>query len=372
MNTKIKNIVVIVVMAALIAVLSLICYFAPKADFLDAERREPAAFPELSLESIMKDGTEYDEGFMSNFESYALDAFPFRDTFRTIKAICANYLFGQMDNNNIFISDGYAAEMQPAVDEASLDHAANRINFIYETYLRPNGITPHVAIIPDKAYFLAAESGHLSMDYDAFLSGFLSRVDFAEYIDLFPTLSIEDYYKTDTHWRQEMLGDTAAKLLEGLGVTYTGQFETVKLDNPFYGVYYGQASLPMPAEELYYLTNANQSSLTVRDHQNAKDITLYDMEKAYGKDPYDIYLSGELSMVTIENPNASTDRELIVFRDSFGRAIIPLLAEDYAKITVLDIRYLPSVMLGSLVEFKDQDVLFLYSTLVLNASSEMK
>lgn len=372
MNTNIKNIVVVVTMAATVAALSLLCFFGPKADFLDTERRAPEAFPELSGESIMKDGAEYSDSFMSKFETYALDAFPFRDFFRTVKAICANYIFGQMDNNNIFVADGYAAEMQPAIDADSIAHAADRMNFIYEKYLKDKGITPYFSIIPDKAYFLAEESGHLSMDYDTFITQMREGVSFAEYIDLIPSLSLEDYYKTDTHWRQEKLPDTARLLIEGMGGSYSSTYEAQLLDHPFYGVYYGQAALPMPAEELYYLTNDSMANLKVFDHENNREITLYDMEKAVGKDPYDIYLSGELSMVTIENPHAKTDRELIVFRDSFGRSIIPLMADDYAKITVFDIRYISSMMLGNLIEFADQDVLFLYSTLVLNASSEMK
>jgi len=371
-NNKIKNYAVIISMTLLVAVLSVLCFFGPKADFLDAERREPAAFPELSVDSVMKDGKEYSDSFMSKFESYSLDTFPFRDFFRTVKAICANYVFGQLDNNNIFITDGYAAEMQESISEESIAHAAERLTFIYEQYLKDKGIKPFISIIPDKAYFTADKNGHLSMDYDQFVSRMTGAVSFAEYIDIFPTLSLEDYYKTDTHWRQEQLGETAKLLVESMGAVYGGEFDVNLLDYPFYGVYYGQAALPMPAEDLYYLTSPVFDGLKIYDHQNRREMTVYDMEKAVGKDPYDMYLSGELSLVTIENPNALTDKELIIFRDSFGRAIIPLMAESYAKITVVDIRYLSSVMLGGLIDFADQDVLFLYSTLVLNQSSEMK
>ena len=71
---------------------------------------------------------------------------------------------------------------------------------------------------------------------------------------------------------------------------------------------------------------------------------------------------------------AKTDKELIIFRDSYGRSIIPLMVDDYAKITVIDTRYIAPAFLRSFVEFKSegQDVLFLYSTLVLNQSYEMK
>ena len=99
------------------------------------------------------------------------------------------------------------------------------------------------------------------------------------------------------------------------------------------------------------------------------------MDNAVGKDPYEMFLSGaRVSIVTIENPNATSDRELIVFRDSFGSSLIPLLAEGYSKITAVDIREISPHMLqnnGVDVENAD-DILFIYSTLIINNSAELK
>ena len=103
-----------------------------------------------------------------------------------------------------------------------------------------------------------------------------------------------------------------------------------------------------------------------------KENKIYDMEKTTGNDMYEIFLGGSKSLISIENPNAKTDRELVMFRDSFGSSIAPLLAEDYAKITLVDIRYLPVERIGNYIDFKDQDVLFLYSTSVLNHSETLK
>ena len=85
-----------------------------------------------------------------------------------------------------------------------------------------------------------------------------------------------------------------------------------------------------------------------------------------------MFLSGSLSLITIENPNATTDKELVIFRDSFGSSIAPLLVEGYAKITLVDIRYITSDLVGRFIDFENQDVLFLYSTLVLNNSVTLK
>ena len=85
-----------------------------------------------------------------------------------------------------------------------------------------------------------------------------------------------------------------------------------------------------------------------------------------------MFLSGPLSLVTIENPNINTQKELIIFRDSFGSAIAPLLAQGYGKVTVIDIRYIQPMMLKNFVDFEGADVLFLYSTMVLNNSTTLK
>ena len=96
------------------------------------------------------------------------------------------------------------------------------------------------------------------------------------------------------------------------------------------------------------------------------------MEKLKSPDLYEIYLSGSKSLITIENPFAVTDRELIIFRDSFGSSIAPYFIDSYSKITIIDIRYIHPDVLGNFVKFNNQDVLFLYSTLVLNNSVTFK
>ena len=76
--------------------------------------------------------------------------------------------------------------------------------------------------------------------------------------------------------------------------------------------------------------------------------------------------------MTVTNPAADTDRELVIFRDSFGSSLAPLLIEDYAKITLVDIRYIQSDFLGQFIEFDGQDVLFIYGTTILNDSFTLK
>ena len=85
-----------------------------------------------------------------------------------------------------------------------------------------------------------------------------------------------------------------------------------------------------------------------------------------------MFLDGAKSLLTIENPASTTDKELIIFRDSFGSSIAPFFTEVYRKVTLVDTRYLPSERVGKFVEFDRQDILFLYSVPVLNNSVMLK
>ena len=368
MISKYRNIAVTVIMAALLAALSIWCWLKPADDFSDSERRVLAQFPELSAETLLSGE------FMKDFETYTLDQFPERDGFRTIKALSELKIFGKKDNNDIYIADGYVSKLEYPMSEPMLQNAADKFRYIYETFMAGKSVKPYFSIVPDKNYFLADKNGYLSMDYDKLVEFMTENTEYMEYIDIFPLLSIEDYYYTDTHWRQENILDVADKIASEMGVILGDEYEVNTLDIPFNGVYVGQSALPLEPDTIKYLMSETLKNCTVTSYDTGMpvQVPVYNMEKAAGKDAYELFLSGNQALLVIENPNAKTDKELVVFRDSFGGSLIPLLTEGYAKITVVDIRYIQSGMIGGFVNFDDQDVLFIYSTMLLNSSTAFK
>ncbi len=365
MTNKIRNRVTLILMALIIFGGTLVFIISPDKDHSSSERRKLKQFPEFTAESI------FSGRFMSNFESYTQDQFPAREFFRGIKAFTALNIFQQQDNNSVYGAEGHLSTLDLGLDEDSVLWAADRINNVKKLWLEDNGSRIFYSVIPDKNYFLAEQNGYPAMDYDRLLEIMDTELDM-EYIDIFPTLGLDDFYLTDSHWKQEELTDTADTLLSAMGGEKLPGHEVITATEEFYGVYAGQYALPVKAEKIRCLRNEATDKFTVFDHENGKDIPLYDMEAAFGEDPYELFTGGPLSIVTIENPTAKTEKELIVFRDSFGSSIAPLLAESYSKVTLVDIRYIRSDLLGEFVEFGDSDVLFLYSSSVLNSSGTMK
>ena len=333
------------------------------AEVSDAERRPLEQFPAVSGESLLSGQ------FMKDFADYAVDQFPLRDGFRSLNAYLTYYLLGQKDNNGIYLSDGYAAKMDYPLDEGSVSNALTRFMELHELYLE--GSEVHFALVPDKSYYLAEEAGVLSIDYDALYAHVAESLPWAELIDLREYLTIDDYYRTDTHWRQEQIVPAAQAIAEKLGVTVP-EFDKMQIDRPFYGVYYGQAALPMEPDTMYYLTNEVLENCTVTIHDSGTTAAVLDTTKLGSRDLYDVFLSGGAAVLEINNPAGQAGKELIVFRDSFGSSMVPLLLNDYETVWVLDTRYVNPAMLGNFVDFHGQDVLFLYSTLILNSSSALR
>lgn len=352
-----------IIIAALWLALAIFAWVRPADALSESERRPLAQFPELTGETV------FGGSFMTDFEDYTLDQFPLRDAFRSLKANIQLKIFGQKDNNNIYVADGYAAKLEYPYNAGSIARAVSRFSYVYEKYLKDCNV--FMTVVPDKGYYLAEKNGYPAMDYEAMFEDLRTGMPWAQFIDLTDTLTVDSYYRTDTHWRQEAILPAAEKIAAALGVT-VGDFEEKKLDIPFYGVYCGQSALDLEPDSIILMENDLLSACMVFDYESNTWGDVYDHAKLEGQDPYEVYLSGSRSLLTIENPNAQGDRELIVFRDSFGSSVTPLLVRDYAKVTLVDIRYVSPTILGNFIEFADQDVLFLYSTLVLNNSETIK
>lgn len=340
-------------------------WLLPGKEISLAERRRLRQRPALTAEAVLSGS------FMRRFEEYAQDQFPLRETLRRVKAVFSYGAVRRLDNNGIYIVRGSAARLEYPLSRHSAEEAAEKFGRIYRRYLAGGGGKILFAPVPDKGYYLAAPNGYPAMDYGALFDIFRA-LPWAQYVDLTGTLSAASYYRTDIHWRQECLTDTAALLAEALGVDIGDSYTPERLERPFYGVYCGQAALPMEPDEIWLLKSDTLRACRVHNLETGEAAQVYDETKLSSRDLYDVFLSGPVSVLAAENPLADPRRELIVFRDSFAGSLVPLLLPGYRKITLIDLRYVSWEALEEYVDFGSQDVLFLYSTLVLNQSSVLK
>ena len=274
---------------------------------------------------------------------------------------------------DVYVYQGYAVTTEAGYDQKSLDYAARKLQQLYDSYLTGNDGHIYLSVVPDKGSFTEPPEGYTPASAQETAEALLAQLDFVQYVDIAPGLTLEDYYRTDPHWRQECLITTAQTLAQAMDVPLAGDFQENAIDTPFYGAYAGKSNETLMVDTLRYLTGEVPDACTVYDYETERQETLYDLSAVETDTPYDLYLQGSRSLLRIDSPLSATDRTLVVFRDSFGSSLIPLLAESYRTIYAVDIRYLSSQMVGRFLSFDgSEDVLFLYSTMVLQNSRTMK
>ena len=370
MNDKSKNKIISIIIISIFISNLIIINIKPINSYSISERRTLAELPQFTSENIGS-GT-----YMKNYESYLLDQFPFRDSLRKIKAMNELYLFSKSDYNNLYFFNGHLCKIEYPLNEKMINYAISKFENIYTKYLKEKNNTPYMVVIPDKNYYLAQENNYLSMDYNYFYEYVRNKAPFMNHIEIRDTLSVDDYYYTDPHWNQVKILDTAQKIGKEMNMDLADKecYTLKTISNPFFGAYYHQYTLPVECDKISYLTNSiiEQCSVTIYDNNSSTQGVVYNLEKAQGSDPYEMFLEGSKDIIEINNPNSNNNKKLIIFRDSFGSSIAPLFISSYSTITLIDIRYINSNSIDEYVSFDNSDVLFLYNTTLLNNSITLK
>lgn len=353
-----KNKILIVLFCLYIFGFGVYSLFDTDKDISLTERRKLDTFPKVELTN------EY----VDKLDSYLVDQFPLREEYRSIKANYNYYVLNMLVNNNIYIKDNYIFKSEYPTNISSIENLKKHLNKTKSKFDKKNNV--YMLLVPDKNYYLESEE-FLNIEYD-YIYDEVSSVDGIKFIDIRNLMNISDYYETDTHWKQENLGKVVNKVVTDMGYEYKMIDYEVNEYNKFYGVYYGESAIKRKPEVLKYLSNEEIDKVKVEHLESGKSNKVYNINKLTGMDSYDVYLDGATAYIEITNDNTKSKKELIIFRDSFGSSLAPLLIPYYKKITIIDNRYINSDYYLEKVDFKKQDVLFVYSTLIVNNSYTLK
>ena len=391
MQNKLKNIIVTSVFVAFIAFFVVLCtitHFNPK-DYSTVEKRPLAQFPtnitwaELlnNRDTVNPETGEVTKSPISQIGDYTVDQFPFREFFRSLKAHFAMDVLHMNENNGYAVKEDSIVVVKPSYTEEELKALKNhldRVNFVYDRYLANSKGNVFVSVVPDKNYYFGSQYGYPVPDYDALIESVKGTLTEMEYIDIFGALELGDYYKTDWHWDQSKLDGVIDVLGEAMGFEVSGEYKVNELSG-FKGGYYDQSALYPELETLTYLTNDILDSCTVYEYATGNTTGFYhhdifeNTEDYTGKVDYDFFMNGRCGVQRIDNPSVKNGKTLVVFRDSYGANILPLIAEGYETVYSIDLRDTMAFSLAGLgIDFENADTLFLYSTTVLVSSEAFK
>lgn len=275
----------------------------------------------------------------------------------------------QVEEAKFYVLDGAIYEKDVNLNEEAIKGNIEKLNSIYENYLKDKNMNVYFSIIPDKTYFV---ENKMDSEYKKIENSTMKKLNSEiSYFDISKSLNLDDYYKTDMHWKQENLEKVVNIIQNELNIESD---EEVKYEEKslgeFYGSYYDEIENNVSPDELVYLSNNVLESCKVYNEETKLEEPIYNLnrvEKTGNK--YDLFLSGASSIQKIINENADNGRKLILFRDSFGSSIAPLIAGQYEEILLIDLRYINYSILSDYIDFSEyanQDVLFLYSSRVIN------
>lgn len=297
-----------------------------------------------------------------------MDNFYQRETFRKLKTSVELDIFKKQDVNKIYKYSDFLVEQIYPLDEKSITNLTNKINYIKDNYLNETNKI-YYSIIPDKNYY--TDNSHLKPDYDKMKQIMKNNLKDLQYIDIFQNLKLDSYYYTDSHWKQEKLQSVAKTIADNMNFSITQNYNEQKVAT-FKGVYAGHLPINTKEDEIKILVNDAITDANVYNYETKEQGGIYNFKKLSGYDKYDIYLSGATPLIEISNSNNKTNKTLVIFRDSYASSLAPLLMEGYSKITLVDTRYISPKILNEYVNFENADILFIYSTLVINSSMALK
>ena len=352
---KVKNIIIIVLFSLIIMGMFVLNIVVEDKQISIEERRKLAQFPEISLDKI------FETNLVEKFESYAVDQIACRKEYRSLKSFVNVNLYNQKDDNLYFEKDNSIYKIEYPLNKNNLDKTTDVIMNVYNKYLKDMNV--YYAIIPDKNFYL--EDDHLKIDYNELKTIVNNKFTEFKYIDIWNDLKLDSYYKTDIHWKQESIISVANKINTAMNNDEVKDEFTRENIGKFYGTYYGQIAAEVTADDMFVLKNDDINNAVVYNYETKEVLGIYNNKET--NDKYDVYLSGATPLIGIKNVNVDNGKELIIFRDSFGSSLAPLLIQDYENIILVDLRYMSSTILEEFIDFnKGNDVLFIYSTMLLN------
>ena len=274
----------------------------------------------------------------------------------------------QPDQNGMLKVGDTWFEDPGTLNPSSITKFAEKLKSVKANYISGAGTIAY-SIIPDKSNYVS-DKASAYLDHSLMVSQLKPQLSGWNYIELGDLLTFDDYLKTDGHWRQERIIPAANRIASTFGFSVSkGEF--TQQSQSFIGDYKSKIGTAQ-SENISWMVSSHTNASTCDNFQNPSRTAVYNSALLSSNSPYDIVAGGPTPLVTIKNPNVTTGRKLVLFRDSYGSSMAPLLLGGYSEIQLVDLRYMASNLIPQYVSFEGADVLFLFSARVVNNSSMLR
>ena len=336
-------------------------------DFSESENRVLATFPKLTI-STLADGS-----FMKDFETYLTDQFPFRDSIISAKTL-TDRILGKNEENGVYIGkEGFLFDSQTpfnadrtkkigkAVKKFNQNHPELKTAFM----LVPNSTYIYSEYLPDYLELPAQneiiKSVRKQIDNDEIYWPSASSV-LSKNAD-----KSQLYYKTDHHWttRDAYLLFKEICLewgLESNKKDIDDKFSFYEVSTTFEGTLASTSGVHDTTDKIEICVPEKSEGTYIVHFESSGDKTasMFFESKLNQKNQYEIFLGGNYDKVIISTVSTS-NKSLLLIKDSYANCMIPMLTPYFSKIVVIDPRYLIDSLDSIIKENEFTHMLYLYN-----------
>ncbi len=364
-SEKIYHALTLGIFIAFIGIFALLFWLMPKKEMSELERRQLSSAPLVTTDNI------FSGQFGKDAETYLSDHFPLRSTWVGMHAHVELWT-GRNLQNGIYIGKEDRLYVAPAEYNKTV---IDRNSSAMADFVLKNELNASYIIIPSVGYLdgegLPAihkpyRDADILADIDAVLSD-LSAIR--------PTLNAEHFYRTDHHWTSLGAYQAYLAFAESKGFTPLAESDFHKERvTGFYGTSYAKAGIWETAPDEMELWSTD-TALTVEIYDNGKaqpvvSDSVFFRDALDKMDKYTVYLDGNHARVRITNPEKTG--KLLVIKDSFAQTLVPMLAEHYGTVEMIDLRHFRQQKVSEYVKQEGYtDVLFVYGIDSIAASNDL-
>lgn len=337
----------------------------PDKAFSDTENRVLERRPTFSLASLLSGA------YMTDYEQYVSDQFPFRDGWIGMKTD-ADRALGKRESQGVYLAeDGYLIQSFTTPEEVDNDE---RLQAIKSFHQATPGLRKAVLLAPTAASVLQEKLPPYAPvgDERAALDQFRQRLEWNQpelrFIDVYPALDgmREEtvYYRTDHHWTTQAAYNAYLVWCEQMWIVPVDEaaFNIEQVTDAFYGSLYsksGYRHLQPDRIDLYLPKEERRIKVEYVDEGRTTD-TLYELDHLDKKDKYAVFLNGNHGLIRITT-DAPGGRKLLVVKDSYANSMIPFMTAHFTEIDVVDLRYYEESLMALTEERGYHGMLILYN-----------
>ena len=351
----------------------------PKKEYSANEKRYLAEFPKLSVESF------FSGDFGVDFEKYLSDHMPARSFFVGLNSYYNNALGNPLSNGIYNCKDGYLVNDPPTYDRLDINFS------IVADFAKENDVKTAMVLAPSTGYvcsdvlpnkhIIYKDDEYFEKAKDVLSDANVDFVDMREPLKNAYNEGTQVFYKTDHHWTSSGAYLAYEELSSVLGFEKKDKkrYDITEYED-FYGTTYSSSGfwLTKPDtietwESKDIKPNAITVEITEGDETTTSDSMFY-LDNLKDNDKYPIYLDGNHPYTTIKNKTLAKNensKKLLIIKDSFAHTLTPFLADHYAEIVMIDMRYYKQNVTELLEKGDFDNVLFVYSIDNLSTDSDL-